>query len=70
MFHQNKYGLKKSRDFTVSKGHGYPLVIHIKEVELDTFENGSNYLTFFLTWQQNTQHLFFQRFCKVMSVGT
>jgi hypothetical protein len=25
-FKINKYGLKKPRDFTVSEGHGYPLV--------------------------------------------
>ncbi len=31
----------------MSKGHGYPLVIHIKEVEPDTFENGSNYFNIF-----------------------
>jgi hypothetical protein len=26
MFFRNKYDLKKSGDFTVSEGHGYPLV--------------------------------------------
>ncbi len=29
MFFQNKYDLKKLGDFTVSKGHRYPLVIYI-----------------------------------------
>jgi len=28
-FKINKYDLKKSRDFTVSEGHEYPLVYHI-----------------------------------------
>ncbi len=28
-FKENKYGLKKPRDFTVSEGHRYPLVIMI-----------------------------------------
>jgi hypothetical protein len=30
MLLQNKYGLKKPGDFTVSEGHGYPLVFKIK----------------------------------------
>jgi hypothetical protein len=35
-FKINKYGLKKPRDFPVSKGHGYPLVIHNKQVHKET----------------------------------
>jgi hypothetical protein len=27
-FKENKYGLKKPRDFTVSEGHRYPLIIN------------------------------------------
>jgi hypothetical protein len=28
MLLRNKYGLKKPGDFTVSEGHGYPLVLY------------------------------------------
>jgi hypothetical protein len=35
---RNKYSLKKSGDFTVSEGHGYPLV-------LSNFGDGMHFLT-------------------------
>jgi hypothetical protein len=35
-FEENKYGLKKPGDFTVSKGHRYPLV-HYNESKHNTW---------------------------------
>jgi hypothetical protein len=43
MLLQNKYGLKKPRDFTVSEGHGYPLVYYNK-CKMQFVNNGFNTL--------------------------
>jgi hypothetical protein len=40
MLLQNKYDLKKPKDFTVFEGHGYPLVWHNIYPPIQIYSNG------------------------------